>query len=371
MSIEETHERIWPGPLDAFWMLTNRCNLACSFCMVESEPHPKVMTQELTREEHLRVAQEMLAGEVMRVTLTGGEPTLIPHLEEIVTLLAQGGVYVYLTTNGMLLTEDRVARLVEAGLQEGQISLNGATAEVNDALMGRHAHHLILRGLGWMKQAGLRTQVKVTVTRANQHEMLPLIDRLLEFGVNRISLAEVGAMGRANVGAHWEELKPDLEVLQRLEAEVDAFGDSDRLRFSSMSLTLQSSGKPGLCSLGSANQVVVTLLPDGSMIPCNATWHAGIANRVLEHGWIGAYRRLPGLYGHFRDEAWLPQVCRDCLWLEECQGGCRANAHKVFGTWRAPDPRCPLLLQGDGKTIGPLHERRTIPIRAVKGGVNL
>jgi GTP 3',8-cyclase len=57
--------------------LTERCNLACSYC----SPHSREGREALRREDALRLVRAFAALGVERVRLTGGEPTLRPDLQ--------------------------------------------------------------------------------------------------------------------------------------------------------------------------------------------------------------------------------------------------------------------------------------------------
>jgi hypothetical protein len=50
------------------------------------------------------------------ITISGGEPTLHPELCNIVTMIKQQGLHVFLLTNGVLIDEDYIGRLKKSGL---------------------------------------------------------------------------------------------------------------------------------------------------------------------------------------------------------------------------------------------------------------
>jgi MoaA/NifB/PqqE/SkfB family radical SAM enzyme len=63
----------------------------------------------------------------MRIALVGGEPLLHPDIVELVRYCRQLGLATSLTTNGFLLTRDKLRALEEAGLQVMQISVDRMT----------------------------------------------------------------------------------------------------------------------------------------------------------------------------------------------------------------------------------------------------
>lgn len=101
--------------------LTVKCNQNCLFCcdgdLKDSGYH---LTYEQAQE---RVAQ--IAGEgADSITFIGGEPLVQKYLPDLVRFSRENGLRVGLTTNGTLLTRERLAALMEAGLTSLEISIH-------------------------------------------------------------------------------------------------------------------------------------------------------------------------------------------------------------------------------------------------------
>ena len=67
------------APLLVTWQLTRDCDLACLHCCTDSAPG-KRLADELTREEALRLAADIVASDVPYVMLCGGEPLVVAAL---------------------------------------------------------------------------------------------------------------------------------------------------------------------------------------------------------------------------------------------------------------------------------------------------
>jgi len=106
-------------PLLAQIVPIRRCNLDCSYCNEYdkvSKPVPlETMLQRIDRLADLGTAI---------ITLSGGEPTLHPDLDAIISRIRQRGAIATLITNGYFLTPDRIQRLNRAGLDYLQISID-------------------------------------------------------------------------------------------------------------------------------------------------------------------------------------------------------------------------------------------------------
>jgi MoaA/NifB/PqqE/SkfB family radical SAM enzyme len=114
-------------PLEVQIELTNRCNLDCPMC-----PREKIGAPE-THMSH-EIFEKVLAGigGVGEVILTGwGEPLVHPQFFELVARLkeAQAGRRVRFTTNGTLLNQERIDRIVATGIDSVTISMDSMEEE--------------------------------------------------------------------------------------------------------------------------------------------------------------------------------------------------------------------------------------------------
>jgi len=106
-------------PVLAHLIPIRRCNLSCTYCNEFdnfSQPVPLAVL-------HERVDRLAALGTTI-ITISGGEPLLHPHLEEVVRRIRRHGILAGLITNGYLLTPQRIDHLNRAGLDHLQISID-------------------------------------------------------------------------------------------------------------------------------------------------------------------------------------------------------------------------------------------------------
>jgi len=142
--------------------LTDLCNLRCTYCMpaegLDWMPgDQKLRPDELAR--LLRIAVTRLG--ITSVRFTGGEPLVVPHLEDVVAATASllPRPELTLTTNGVGLAH-RAAALKEAGLDRINVSLDTVDAAHFAAITRRDRLTDVLAGLHAASVAGL-SPVKV------------------------------------------------------------------------------------------------------------------------------------------------------------------------------------------------------------------
>lgn len=162
--------------LDNLWLQVTGtlCNLACTHCFNNSGPGVRTFTQ-LDIEEVRRALRNAAQMGVKEIFFTGGEPFLHPHLPGMLReALAIAPTTVL--TNGTLLREVMVEELacIERDARyslEIRISLDGYTAESNDALRGRGVFHRVLDAVACMSRHGLLPLVTIVRTWPEEEEM--------------------------------------------------------------------------------------------------------------------------------------------------------------------------------------------------------
>lgn len=113
-------------PLHLDLEATSRCNLRCVFCdKLPVLPREKIGDMDFALYERIlaEAGEHGLCG--LKLSYRG-EPLLHPRIVDMVRLAKRHGVQdVYFNTNGMLLTEDLAAALMDAGLDRISISMEG------------------------------------------------------------------------------------------------------------------------------------------------------------------------------------------------------------------------------------------------------
>src|SRR6185312_2599561 len=171
---------------------TSRCNEFCQQC-------PRTL---LSREDDRDLKFEQFRSIVDqfpvldRVVLHGlGEPLLNNDLPLMVRYLKERGSYVLFNSNGILLNAKRGQALIDAGLDEYRLSMDGATRETYARVRGVDAFDKIWRNVRaflamQQEQHAKKPAVSVwfTAMHENLHELPELIERASENGVREIYL---------------------------------------------------------------------------------------------------------------------------------------------------------------------------------------
>jgi len=163
--------------------VASACNARCPFCPREAMTRPQTLMSEDT---FAAVERFLPAGaEVMFAGL--GEPLLNRRLPEFVERLKRRDISSCIITNGALLSDERVVALLDAGLDQVQLSLHALDPKLASELVpGVRVEAVIenLRRLVTLRPPGLRVQVNFVLGERNVHEEAQVRELAAGLGVD-------------------------------------------------------------------------------------------------------------------------------------------------------------------------------------------
>jgi len=191
------------APICLTWELTYACNLSCVHCLSSSGHRD---SRELSTAECKRLIDEFERMQVFYVNIGGGEPTVRPDFWELVDYATAHHVGVKFSTNGLRITPDVARKLAGSDYIDVQISLDGATADVNDAVRGPGSFDMAMRAMRNLADAGFAGfKISVVVTRHNVAQLDAFKAIADAFGA-QLRITRLRPSGRgADV---WDELHP-------------------------------------------------------------------------------------------------------------------------------------------------------------------
>ncbi|NJB67607.1 heme b synthase [Desulfobaculum xiamenense] len=148
------------------WEITRSCNLACKHCRAEAhtEPYPG----ELSTDEAKALIDTFPETGSPIIIFTGGEPMMRKDWPELVRYAKGKDLRCVMAPNGTLITPETAREMKDAGIERVSISIDGPDATSHDAFRGvEGAFAASMRGIEYLKQAGLEFQINTTVTKGN------------------------------------------------------------------------------------------------------------------------------------------------------------------------------------------------------------
>src|SRR6476646_4149568 len=263
----EQFEHGLDAPICLTWELTYACNLACVHCLSSSGRRDP---RELTTEQCKALIDELERMQVVYVNIGGGEPTVRSDFWELVDYATAHRVGVKFSTNGVRITPAVAARLAASDYVDVQISLDGATAEVNDAVRGKGSFDMAVRALQNLSDAGF-TDAKISVVMTRQNvEQLDEFKALADSLGAQLRITRLRPSGRgADV---WDTLHPTQAQQRDLYQWLLANGEHVLTGDSFFHLSAFGEALPGL-NLCGAGRVVCLIDPVGDVYACRFAIH--------------------------------------------------------------------------------------------------
>jgi len=208
------------------------CNARCTFCTSWLDGRKLLDLDDLDR-------FESVLGTALQVGLTGhGEPLAHPQFDELcdrLTAICDARAILYTITNGYFLSKWR-DQLDRSNLRSYSISLNAATAETHDAVMGLgpDAFPRIIEAISGLVELGRRPGrsrtiwISMVVTRQNLAEIPAFVELGNRLGITTIRLGTLLPQAGLLPGLNYHLLPPYLhpEFDRLRQSAVAAIRDS-------------------------------------------------------------------------------------------------------------------------------------------------
>ncbi|MCB9477221.1 MAG: radical SAM protein [Deltaproteobacteria bacterium] len=149
-------------PMHISWIVTNRCNLRCSYCNRPDDPTP-----ELTLDKALQLVDMLAAEGCVQLSITGGDPLVRQDLPMIMARARRHGIKINLNTNGILVPKrEDVVRMADGVT----VSLDGPP-EVHDKIRGNTSFGKAVEGAKHARKMGIPTRYYTVIGKSNIPEL--------------------------------------------------------------------------------------------------------------------------------------------------------------------------------------------------------
>jgi MoaA/NifB/PqqE/SkfB family radical SAM enzyme len=203
------------APLFIAWQLTNRCEARCIACCEESGPDAQ-WADEMTREESLRLAHQIVAAGTPYVAFGGGEPLGVPHFWEVLEILHQGGVALKIETNGSWIGEVEADRFAAMSVQCVQISVDGPSAQIHGIARPGSSFVKAIHAIRLLTDRGVRPQMVFVPNLHNIDYAVATFDLAERLGCSAFVTGPLMRLGRA--AASWANIACSAEQWQEAVA---------------------------------------------------------------------------------------------------------------------------------------------------------
>jgi radical SAM protein with 4Fe4S-binding SPASM domain len=305
-SDDASSRRTYPPKLTLY--ITNRCNLRCLHCYASAG---EALPDELSTEELLSaIVQYSEVATNGEVTISGGEPTLHPDLERILSAITEHGhrsvLFTNGTTNGGKIGWETIGKTVDVI----QLSIDGFDEVTNDSIRGKGTFERILKTYELLYNSNVQIRLSVCAMPQNvqslKEGLLPFLNEYDPAKKTGLILSPTVVAGRNEDGAYAFDY-PELQ---------DAIGDAlDEIWRSGWRFpnTFQRNDHQPRCGIGSS----ILIAPDGGYRACT---FAPISGNIRQQPLADWYSATQKHLEQFNVDN--IQMCKDCDLRHVCLGGC-------------------------------------------------
>ena len=317
--------------------LTHRCPLSCPYCSNPVELELK--SNEISTDLWKTALSDGAKIGILQAHFSGGEPTARKDLEELVSHASKIGLYTNLITSGVLINEDRLKKLYDAGLDHVQVSIQDTDPNNSEKIAGFKGHQKKIETCGLIRKVGLPLTVNAVMHRQNLHNLKNMIELAVELDAERLEVAQVQYYGWAL--KNQTVFLPTREQLDKATIIVE----EARIKYKGI-LAIDYvvpdyyAKKPKSC-MGGWGRQFLNITPAGKVLPCHAAESLNFLNfdnlKEKSLAWIWEHSEA---FNRFRGTDWMPEPCQSCDRREIDWGGCRCQAFALTGNADATDPTC-------------------------------
>ncbi len=321
-------------PLKIEMDITNQCNIRCIMCPFSDPAIGGRKRRDLSLDMFSRWANEMFSAATHVGLMFGTEPTLNSNLLSFVRIAKEFRVpNVYFSTNAMKLTPALAGDLIDAGLDEVNVSLDGGTKETFERIRRKAKWDIVvgnLRSLRDQKTARKlsrpRLHMSFVMMQSNIKELPQFVELAAELGAVVLYFTHLVAYDglgtiTESLGTNVAEYQPYIDqalllarqhrihaVLPRTrQARLDITPptrptpDPHANHLTQIDLAREAHSLPQRFAADEANSCCpfpwhfMAIDPDGSVFPCG-WWHSGPAmgnlyTQSFQDIWLGEPRR--------------------------------------------------------------------------------
>lgn len=341
------------------WNMTRRCNLKCMHCYSSSKNiHYR---NELTTDEAKAMIGDLAAFGSPVILFSGGEPLMRKDLPDLARYAVAQGMRAVISTNGTLITAEKVAVFREIGLSYAGVSLDGMKA-THDRFRGKDgAFDAAMEGIRICRDAGIKVGVRFTINRRNAADVPAIFDLLEKENIPRCCFYHLVYSGRGSKlieeDLSHQETRALLEIImdrtrdlfdRGLEKEILTVDNHADGPYMYLRLLKEDPARAAevleLLRMNEGNSSgngIACISWDGEVHP-DQFWRGvsfgNVRKRPFSEIWTDAANPL---LMQLKDKK--PHVtgrCAHCRWLDVCGGNFRARPEAVTGDIWAPDPAC-------------------------------
>ncbi len=227
--------------------VTDRCNFRCRYC-VPAAPFTVIPHEQIARyEEILRITRLACDMGITKVRVTGGEPfvrkNILSFVEQLCAIDTLSDISI--TTNGALLTRDKIQALIDMGIKRLNFSLDTLNPARFEAITRRDRFDRVWESIMTAHELGMAPiKINTVVMRGvNEDEVADIAGLTRKFPFH-VRFIEYMPMGESHLEKQQQVLTA--EIRERIESTLGTLKQMPRRRGDGPSKNYQLENASGI-----------------------------------------------------------------------------------------------------------------------------
>lgn len=199
------------------WEITRKCNFNCAYCGSKAGSERE---NELTTEQCLDVARQLVEMNCRRVVIIGGEAFLKKDWDIIVKYLVDNGRDTSIITNGFLINDNIIEKLKQTGIRHISLSIDG-DRNVHDEFRTKGSFDKAIQTIKLLKSNGFIVTVISTLNSKSIKTVPELYEKLKNLHIDAWQLQCCSPFGNASDKQYLVPSKEDLQSICEFVATED------------------------------------------------------------------------------------------------------------------------------------------------------
>ena len=315
--------------------LTNQCNLRCRHCYQDNYENNTISLENFKIIiDKIKDYFDPVIYDELRISLTGGEPLLIPNFTDYLQYINDKVTNCMILTNGLLLTNELCEFLFNMDPKMSvQMSLEGPK-EINDSIRGTGVYDKVLESIGLLNDHMIYSVISCTIAQYNYNKIKELYyDLNTKTKLNTLWFDRCIPFKDVE-GVTTEQFRSFINDLKDLRTEYKN-GDTSVIPAYNRALQFFARDNIMNCYQCTAGTFGFTIMPNGDVMPCRRL-DMVIGNALYEK-WENILEENKQLLDTIDS---VPEECQSCEYGNDCRGGLKCLTYHTYHDFNHKDVNC-------------------------------